>query len=143
MAAPEELEATARVFLHVLRAYLIPQEEIRRHEHTPRADDYQLLRGGLDEAHQMVLDGLTDEGLHIRAVAVRPGAPAEGQTLKALALRREHEITVLAVRRERRTISAPAGDFRIAAGDRLVLMGMAERFEQSAALFREEVREEA
>lgn len=91
----------------------------------------------------MVLDGLTDEGLHIRAVAVRPGAPAEGQTLKALALRREHEITVLAVRREHRTISAPAGDFRIAAGDRLVLMGMAERFEQSAALFREEVREEA
>lgn len=146
VVVPEELEATVRIFAHVLRAYLLPQGEIRRHERALRADDYQLLRGGpgsdLGEAQQMVLEGLTDEGLHIRAVAVRPGAPAAGQTLEALSLRRAHHITVLTVRRDHQTISAPAGDFQIEAGDRLVLMGTAARFEQCGGLFREETAAE-
>jgi CPA2 family monovalent cation:H+ antiporter-2 len=143
VVVPEELEATVRVFANVLRAYLIPQDEIERYEHALRADDYQLLRGGrLDEAHQMVLKGLTEEGLHIRVVAVRPGAPVEGKTLEALALRRRHEITVLTVRRDHRTISAPAGDFQFDTDDRLVLLGTAERFEQCADLFREAAAEQ-
>ena len=138
---PEELEATVRVFSHVLGAYLIPQGEIERHERALRADDYQLLRrpdlgSDIGEAHQMVLEGLTEEGLHIRTVAVRPGAPAEGQTLQELALRRRHEVTVLTVRRGQETISAPAGDFRVEADDRLVLLGTATHFEACAGLFR-------
>ena len=143
VVVPEELEATVRVFAHVLRAYLIPPDEIDRHVRVLRADDYQLLReGALDAAHQMVLQGFTEEGLHIRAVAVRSGAPAEGQTLQELALRRRYEITALTVRRDHQTISAPAGDFRLEAGDRLVLLGTAERFETCGQhLFREPLSE--
>ena len=85
----------------------------------------------------MVLQGLDEEGLHTRAVAVRHGAPAEDHTLKELALRQQYGLSVLTVRRDGRTIGNPAGDFRIQAGDRLILVGTAQQFADRAPLFRE------
>jgi CPA2 family monovalent cation:H+ antiporter-2 len=84
----------------------------------------------------MVLQGLDEEGLHTRAVAVRNGAPAAGRTLAELELRQTHGLTVMAVRRGRQTIGNPAGDFRVEAGDRLVMVATADQFAASADLFR-------
>lgn len=84
----------------------------------------------------MVLQGLDEDGLHTRAVAVRHGAPAAGKTLQELALRRSHELTVIAVRRGMRTIASPAGDFVVEPNDRLVMIGSADRFAACADLFR-------
>ena len=84
----------------------------------------------------MVLQGLDEEGLHTRAVAVREGAPAAGQTLGELGLRQRYGLTVMAVRRGRETIASPAGDFRVEPGDRLVMVAEAAQFAASADLFR-------
>jgi CPA2 family monovalent cation:H+ antiporter-2 len=137
IVVPEEMETTVRIFSHVLGAYMIPPEEIERKARALRAEDYGVLRGSIQEAHLMVLQGLDEDGMHTRAVAVRPGAPAAGETLQTLALRRDHSITVLAVRRAGQTIASPAGDFRVEAGDRLILVGMAEHFAACAELFRQ------
>ena len=136
IVVPEEMETTARLFSHVLGSYMIPPDEIERKVRDLRAQDYQLLRGNIQEAHLMVLQGLDEEGMHTRAVAVREGAPVAGRTLEELALRRNHNLTVLAVRRDGRTIASPAGDFRVQAGDRLILVGLAYQFAQCADLFR-------
>lgn len=136
VVVPEEMETTVRLFAHVLGAYLVPKEEIERQAGLVRADDYGVLRGSIQEAHLMVLQGLDEEGLHTRAVAVRDGAPAAGQTLADLGLRQRHGITVMAVRRGRQTIGNPAGDFRVEAGDRLIMVAMADQFAASADLFR-------
>jgi CPA2 family monovalent cation:H+ antiporter-2 len=85
----------------------------------------------------MVLEGLDEEGLHTRAVAVRAGAPAAGQTLADLALRRDYGLTVLAVRRGDTTMGSPAGGFRLEPGDRLVLFGDADQFDTCGDLFRD------
>ncbi|MDX1418947.1 MAG: cation:proton antiporter [Rubricoccaceae bacterium] len=138
VVVPEELEAAVRLFTHVLQAYLIPPEEVQRQVSLIRADDYRVLRGSIHEAHLMVLQGLDEEGLHTRAVAVREGAPAAGKTLSELALRQRHGLTVVAVRRGRQTLASPAGDFRVEPGDRLVLIGLADEFAASAPLFRAE-----
>jgi CPA2 family monovalent cation:H+ antiporter-2 len=143
VVVPEELEAAVRLFIHVLQAYLIPPEEVDRQVALIRADDYGALRGSIHEAHLMVLQGLDEEGLHTRAVAVREGAPAAGKTLAELALRQRHGLTVVAVRRGRQTLASPAGDFRVAPGDRLVLIGRADEFVASAPLFRAGERAEA
>ena len=137
MVVPEEMETTVRIFTHVLGAYMIPPEEIDRQVEIIRAQDYGVVRGNIQEAHLMVLQGLDEEGLHTRIVAVREGAPAAGRTLEELALRREYELTVLAVRRDGKTMANPAGGFRLGPGDRLVLVGTAERFAACADLFRE------
>lgn len=136
IVVPEELETSVRIFTNVLGAYMIPPDEINRQVTALRSGDYQLFRGSIHEAHLMVLQGLDEEGLHTRAVAVRVGAPAVGKTLSELALRRTHNLTVLAVRRDGRTIGNPAGDFQIEPNDRLVLVGEATQFADSADLFR-------
>ncbi len=136
VVVPEELETTVRLFSHVLGVYFVPKEEIERQVSQVRAGDYAVLRGSIQEAHLMVLQGLDEEGLHTRAVAVRAGAPAAGATLAELALRQRHGLTVVAVRREGRTLASPAGDFRVAPGDRLILIGLADEFAASADLFR-------
>ncbi|WP_412060565.1 cation:proton antiporter [Rubrivirga sp. IMCC45206] len=136
VVVPEELETTVRLFTHVLGAYLIPQHEIERQAGLVRQDDYGVLRGSIQEAHLMVLQGLDEEGLHTRAVAVRDGAPAAGKTLAELGLRQQWGITVMAVRRGRQTVGSPAGEFRVEAGDRLVMVALADQFAASADLFR-------
>ena len=138
IVVPEEMETTVRIFSHVLGAYMIPPEEIERQVQIIRAEDYGIMRGSIQEAHLMVLQGLDEDGMHTRAVAVREGAPAADKSLTELALRRKHGLTVLVVRRGGKTIASPAGDFRVQAGDRLVMVGTAERFASCAALFRTE-----
>lgn len=136
IVVPEELETTVRIFSHVLGAYMIPRDEIDRQVKMLRDDDYGVMRGSIQEAHLMVLQGLDEDGLHTRAVAVRAGAPAADKSLQELALRRDHQLTVLAVRRGDRTTASPAGDFVVEANDRLIMIGSAERFAECAGLFR-------
>ncbi|WP_138430944.1 cation:proton antiporter domain-containing protein [Fodinibius saliphilus] len=133
---PEEMETTVRIFSQVLGAYMIPQDEIEDHIRTLRADDYEILRGSVQEAHLMVLQGLDEEGLHTRAVAVREGASVVGKTLQELQLRNKYNLTVLTIRRDGRMIGNPAGDFKVQPGDRLVMVGSADQFTHCADLFR-------
>lgn len=138
IVVPEEMETTVRLFSHVLGAYMVPQEEINEHIQTLRAHDYGIIRGSIQEAHLMVLQGLDEEGLHTRAVAVREDSVASGKTLQELHLRNEHHLTVLAVKRGDQTIGNPAGDFKLQSGDRLVMVGTAEQFVKCADLFRQQ-----
>jgi CPA2 family monovalent cation:H+ antiporter-2 len=137
IVVPEEMETTVRIFTQVLGAYMVPPAEIEAQVRAIRAQDYGVMRGSIQEAHLMVLQGLDEEGMHTRAVAVRAGAPAAGQTLEALALRRDHHLTVLAVRRGAQTVASPAGSFTVEPGDRLVMVGRAAHFADCAHLFRD------
>lgn len=136
IVVPEELETAVRLFTLVLEAYLVPKDEIQRQIVAIRSGDYAVFRSGIHEAHLMVLQGLDEDGLHTRAVAVRPGAPVAGKTLGELGLRQKHNLTVLAVRRGTQAIGTPDGDFRVEPGDRLILIGEADQFAESADLFR-------
>ncbi|MEQ8525827.1 cation:proton antiporter [Gracilimonas sp.] len=137
IVVPEEMETTVRLFSNVLKAYMIPDEEIEQHIRELRAEDYEIMRGSIQEAHLMVLQGLDEEGLHTRAVVVREGSYAAGRTLAELKLRNEFEITVLTVNRGEKNIGNPSGDFRLEPGDRLVMVGLATRFADAAEIFRE------
>jgi CPA2 family monovalent cation:H+ antiporter-2 len=135
---PEEMETTVRLFSSVLSAYLVPDEEIQQHIEELRKEDYQIMRGSIREAHLMVLQGLDDEGLHTRAVAVRHHSFADGKSLQELKLRNQFEITVLTVNREGKNIGNPAGDFILQPGDRLIMVGKASKFAEAGQIFRDE-----
>ncbi|NGP88980.1 cation:proton antiporter domain-containing protein [Fodinibius halophilus] len=136
IVVPEEMETTVRLFSHVLGAYRVPQQEIQEHVQALRADDYEIVRGSIQEAHLMVLQGLDEEGLHTRAVAVREHSPAAGKTLRELKLRNEYGLTVLAIKRGEQTIGNPSADFRLQPDDRLILVGNADQFVNCGELFR-------
>lgn len=135
---PEEMETTVRLFSTVLSAYMVPDEEIQQHIRELRAEDYQIMRGSIQEAHLMVLQGLDEEGLHTRAVLVREGSYAANKTLAELKLRNEYEITVLTIQRGEKNTGNPDGAFKLEAGDRLIMVGLAHRFADAAEIFREE-----
>lgn len=137
IVVPEEMETTVRLFSHVLGAYMVPEEEIESYIQTLRAQDYGIVRGSIQEAHLMVLQGLDEEGLHTRAVAVRRDSEAAGKTLQELNLRQKYQLTVLAVKRGQKTIGNPTGDFKLEAGDRLVMVADADQFVKCADLFRQ------
>ncbi|HMB92165.1 MAG TPA: NAD-binding protein, partial [Rhodothermales bacterium] len=139
LVVPEELETAVRIFSEVLGAYQVPSDEIARYVRAIRADDYDLLKNEMDEAHLLVLQGLSEEGMHTRAVAVRVGALAEGKTLSELGLRARYGLTVLTVHRDGKPLGHPPGDYRVRAGDRLVLIGSSDQFAAGAPLFREPV----
>ncbi len=136
IVVPEEMETTVRLFSHVLGAYMIPQQEIQEHVKELRAHDYGIVRGSIQEAHLMVLQGLDEEGLHTRAVAVREGSEAAYKTLEELELRNKHQLTVLAIKRGDQTIGNPSGDFKLQPEDRLVMVGNADQFVNCADIFR-------
>lgn len=137
---PEEMETTVRIFSHVLGAYRIPQQEIQEHVQSLRAHDYEIVRGSIQEAHLMVLQGLDEEGLHTRAVAVRKNSEAAGKTLRELKLRNRYGLTVLAVKRDGQATGNPSADFKLQVNDRLVIMGDADQFLKCADLFRQNSR---
>ena len=136
IVVPEEMETTVSIFSHLLGAYMIPRAEIERHLQTLREETYGIVRSTIHDAHLMVLQGLDEKGIHTRIVTVRNGAAAAGRTLEELALRREHGLTILVVNRKGETIGSPAGDFVVRPGDRLVMVGTAERFAACGHLFR-------
>ncbi len=136
IVVPEEMETTVRLFSHVLGAYMIPEKEIKQYIQNMRDQDYQIMRGSIQEAHLMVLQGLDEEGLHTRAVMVREHSKAAGKTFKELELRNRFGITVLAVKRGEQTIGNPSGDFTINSDDRLVMVAEASQFEKCAGIFR-------
>jgi CPA2 family monovalent cation:H+ antiporter-2 len=84
----------------------------------------------------MVLQGLDEEGLHTRAVAVRERSEAAYKTLEELELRNKHQLTVLAIKRGDQTIGNPSGDFELQPDDRLVMVGNADQFVNCADIFR-------
>lgn len=136
---PAEMETTVRLFSNVLRSYMIPEKEIEQHIRELRKEDYQVLRGSIQEAHLMVLRGLDEEGLHTRAVVVKEGSVAAGKSLSELMLRNRYQITVLTVHRAGNNIGNPAGEFTLKPGDRLVMVGLADRFAETAEIFREPI----
>jgi CPA2 family monovalent cation:H+ antiporter-2 len=135
VVVPEEIEASVQIFAHVLRAYGVEATEVEKQVRTIRAHDYELLRGDAEGAH-LLLQGLDDDSVHTRTIEVRAACPAAQCTLDDLQLEEAHGLTVLAVRRDDDTISAPDGTFTLQPGDRLVVMGSAEAFAGSADLFR-------
>jgi CPA2 family monovalent cation:H+ antiporter-2 len=142
IVVPTEIETAVRLFGDVLRAYQVPTAEVNQHIREVRANDYRMLRDqeeatpDADNTPGMVLHGLSDEGLHTRTVMVRKDAAAAGQTLADLALRRDYDLTVIAIRRDDDVIGSPGGDERLQPGDRLVLVGPASAFASCADVFR-------
>ncbi|WP_258096087.1 monovalent cation:proton antiporter family protein [Salinibacter sp. 10B] len=136
VVVPEEIETSVQIFAHVLKSYQVDPAEIETQVRTIRAHDYELLRGETDDTAHLLLQGLDEEGVHTRTVRLRDACPAVSCTLGELALEETYGLRVLAVRRDGETRSTPDDDFALQADDRLVVLGEAEAFAESADLFR-------
>ncbi|MCZ7664607.1 MAG: cation:proton antiporter [Thermoleophilia bacterium] len=133
---PEEFETSVEIFARALRRYMIPEDEIQAHVAEIRALDYGLLRG--DSATgpgRYGGAGGQEREMDVRTVRAAPHAALLGVTLADSGLRRDHAVTILAVRRGGRTIANPPADTVIQAGDVFVLLGRGSNLARAACLF--------
>jgi CPA2 family monovalent cation:H+ antiporter-2 len=120
---PEEFETSVEIFARVLQEYHMPRNLISLQVDLIRKEHYGALRGlrlqgrQLDQLSQYLAGTTTD------TILILDGSPAAGKNLDEIELRSRTGVTVIAVVRDGKSTHNPAPEFRLAAGDVLVLLG--------------------
>ncbi len=129
---PEEFETSIEIFYRVLRKYLVPERNIQEMVSHIRGHHYGMLRGmnptTIDQRHDLPAETIPGlDGLEIATVPVdikRSGIV--GRTLGSVDLKGRYGITLLAIRRQGRTITRITEIEQVKHGDLLYLLGSAE-----------------
>ncbi|HEY2990391.1 MAG TPA: cation:proton antiporter [Candidatus Binatia bacterium] len=131
---PEEFETSVEIFARVLQEYHLPRNLIALQVDLIRKEHYGALRGlrlegkQLDELSQYLAGTTTD------TVLIPDRSPAAGKTLEEIELRSHSGVTVIALVREGKSIHNPAPEFRLAAGDVLVLLGSHKQLDDAGRI---------
>jgi len=131
----EEFEASLVVFARVLAKFMVPRDDIEQMAQDIRREGYKaMLPDSLAEMSHFTPDKSL-AGLHVAVFRVHTTSPLAGRTLLEAELRRAHDLTVAAVRREGDFVPNPDGQFTLQPEDRLYVLGTAEALNKGAQLF--------
>lgn len=131
---PEEFETSVEIFARVLQEYHVPRNVIALQVDLIRREHYGTLRGlrlqgkRLDELSRFLAGTTTD------IFSIVENSPAVDKSLREIDLRARAGATLIAVVRDGQSYQNPAPDFRLAAGDRLVLLGNHKALDDAAQL---------
>ncbi len=120
---PEDYEASVEVLNHVLTRYLVPREDIEKFVAQVRSDHYGLLRSLVPGEQTVCNLELYVPDTDITTLRVHVGSILANRTLGQLKLRKDHGVTVLAIRRGSRIMSNPGADDLILPEDSIIVMG--------------------
>lgn len=132
---PEELETSVEIFTRVLRKYLIPKDEIDKFIAEVRAGNYQMLR--TQTPYATSFSDLQSHLANIEIVTLRvsPSSPFAGKSLAEIGLRKQHGVTVLAIRRDQQMWSGPDGEHRLLENDIVIVLGEPNKIGVISRLF--------
>ncbi len=129
---PAEYETALSIFSRILHKYQLPQEEIEEALQEARNGGYGMVRG----FRQSRLDLQPFLGDHdLMNVTLTDKSPLVGQTLAQSNLRKQYNLTLLAIRRKGQTIAHPGADDLLLAQDGLLLLGSKKDLCRAADLF--------
>ena len=130
---PEEFETSIEIFARVLAHYGVPRGDIERLVEEIRGSQYEMLRG--DASGRLSLDGVAGvPQMAIERLRLAPQSALAGKRLAATGLRSETGALVLSVVRGDAEIATPGPQFRLVAGDVLVVVGQAHQLQAAARL---------
>jgi monovalent cation:H+ antiporter-2, CPA2 family len=130
---PEEFETSIEIFARVLAHYGVPRGDIERLVAEIRGSHYEVLRS--DAAGRLSLDAVAGvPQMAIERMRVSPESPLAGKRLAATGLRSQTGALVLSVVRGDEEIATPGPQFRLAAGDVLVVVGQPHQLHAAARL---------
>jgi len=131
---PEEFETSIEIFSRVLAHYNVPRDEIERLVSEIRASHYQALRPGTRP--RLTLSGALGAmpQMHVERIVLGEQAPGVGQTIAETGLRSKTGALILAVRRGESDLATPSADFRLDAGDVLVVVGQPQQIKSAYRL---------
>ena len=130
---PEEFETSIEIFARVLAHYGVPRGDIERLVEEIRGSQYEMLRG--DASGRLSLDGVAGvPQMAIERMRLAPQSALAGKRLAATGLRSETGALVLSVVRGDAEIATPGPQFRLVAGDVLVVVGQPHQLNAAARL---------
>lgn len=132
---PEDYETSIEVLARVLTTYLVPRDEIDRVVTRVRADRYRVLRTRVQDAPTISHLDVHLSDVELSSLRVASGAPAVGNSLEGLDVRKAYGISVVAIRRQADLIANPSGDEQIREKDVLMILGEPDRINRAAHLF--------
>jgi CPA2 family monovalent cation:H+ antiporter-2 len=131
---PEEFETSVEIFARVLQEYHIPRNVIALQVDIIRKEHYGTLRGLRLQGKQLdelagFLAGTTSD-----IFSILDDSTVVGKRLEEVDLQARSGASVVAVVREGKSYPNPSGDFVLAAGDRLVLLGGHKALDDAAQI---------
>jgi CPA2 family monovalent cation:H+ antiporter-2 len=127
---PEEFETSIEIFARVLSRFGVPKNLILEAVHRVRSGMYDMLRGARSQRAELEETLAGFAGLGVERLQIRAGSVARGRTLAELDLRRSRGASVLAVQRSGDIELNPSGDFRLAEGDVILVLGTPAAIDQ-------------
>lgn len=122
---PEEFETGVEIFSRVLHEYQVEPDEIRDRVAEIRRECYQFLRAPVSLKTKLETDELVS--ISTETFEIDSDSAANGKTLGDLNLRSLTGASVVAVVRDGQRETNPGADYRLAAGDILLLLGTPEQ----------------
>lgn len=122
---PEEFETGVEIFSRVLQVYQFEQLEIQARVAEIRRECYQILRAPTSLETKLETDELVS--ISTETFGIKPDSAADGKTLGELNLRSLTGASVVAVVRDGQRETNPGADYRLVAGDILLLLGTPEQ----------------
>jgi len=133
---PEEFETSIEIFSRVLAKYLLPKDEIEKFTAEVRSEGYEMFRTLSREAATCrdLAHCLPD--IELGSFRVTKKSPFFEKTLAQTEMRKKHEVTVLAIRRNHQLIYSPDPEIKLLEDDLLIIIGKPEKIAEAASFFR-------
>jgi len=130
---PEEFETSIELFAHVLKEFAIPDNIIEQQVTLIRGGRYAMLRGRpSDRALRAEWTQLLEAAV-TQTFFLMENSAACGRTIRELDVRAQTGVLIVAVTRDGKPTPSPGPDFRLEAGDVLVLVGTHKQLDAAKA----------
>ncbi|HNQ30055.1 MAG: Calcium-gated potassium channel MthK [Methanoregulaceae archaeon PtaB.Bin009] len=130
----DEFETSIELISRVMKKYLAPRVTIDRATSRIREDMYRVFRQPPSDRGIFSEIALRIPQVEVQTFQVAERSPVAGHTLRELKVRTEFGVSVIAIGRNEDTIPNPDGEFRVDAGDRLVVIGKPDQLASFAAI---------
>jgi CPA2 family monovalent cation:H+ antiporter-2 len=134
---PEEFETSVEIFSRVLKDYRVPGNIIQNQIDLIRQEGYAMLRTPSLTGERLASLASILETSVMDTFFVEEGCYVSGRTIEDLDLTGRTGSTVMAVVRKGKAHTNPPGDFAIAVGDMLVVLGSHAELNNAMEILRE------
>ncbi|MCL2760596.1 MAG: cation:proton antiporter [Desulfuromonadales bacterium] len=132
---PEEFETSVEILIRVLRALMIPHDDIETCVTDIRKDGYEMLRSiSKRHSHAVGISGYLS-GAEIANFRIQEGSPLVGEGLSKGTIRQQSGATVLVIKRGDDVIPNPDPVWEFSAGDILLLLGSPKQLAVAGRFF--------
>lgn len=135
---PEEFETSIEIFARVLHRYGFARNVIESQIQRIRRQGYEILRSTSADPGKLETVNVALDAASTETIQLTEDSPVVGKGLGELDFRGASGATIIAVMRDGETKVSPGADYRLEAGDTVVLLGSPGKIERAVRILQPE-----